>query len=201
MTESWEEKTERLEREYQARIDKLRKELREMEEQKLHIESLLDDRVRQCGLFESTNDALRQRLAELERDARLYVAIKEDWKELRIQQKRTIQRLQSQLATKDKRVAELEAKQCAHEAELAVAHEFIADLQSQLAWAPVSAGLPTEPGYYLFGNDEPNLMLYRRTTHAEWAWESVSGAKFTSERMCETYECYRRIELSKDGES
>ena len=73
-------------------------------------------------------------------------------------------------------------------------------LEAQLAWKSVAKGLPTEPGYYLFTNDESNVMLYRRTAHSRWAWESVSGAKFTEDRMCGAWDSFRRVDLH-EGES
>lgn len=116
---------------------------------------------------------------------------------------------QAQNAALTKRVAELEAKQCAHEAELAVAHEFIADLQSQLAWTPVSAGLPTEPGWYVFYDSLRRftgwLSCFELRRKDKWPWMDDEGDEWNQPEFeahtTSLYTHYRRIDLPKDGES
>ncbi len=95
----------------------------------------------------------------------------------------------------EKRVAELELDVALMKDNLELSRKVIDNLKSQLAWTPVSAGLPMEPGYYLFTNDEHSVMFYRRGTHPKWTWESVSGAKFQDERMRGAWDSFRRIEL------
>ena len=109
---------------------------------------------------------------------------------------RQIDALQSQLEAKDKRVAELEAEltrlqdsKCALcGEELHAALDLVADLQSQLAWTPVSAGLPTEPGLYEFTDGTCTA-----------CYELEDGRWFGNSRG--QYTMFRRIELPKGGES
>lgn len=62
--------------------------------------------------------------------------------------------------------------------------EQVADLQSQLAWTPVSAGLPTEPGMYEFYDATGRYMIgiYELTPGVRWYTAKV-------------YTHYRRIEI------
>lgn len=85
----------------------------------------------------------------------------------------------------------------------------IADLQSQLAWTPVSAGLPTEP-------EDTVLVRQRRTGGCIYGLLWNNGTTLhavTEEQPCGLYEYgspveamrdwdeFRRIELPKGGES
>ena len=76
-------------------------------------------------------------------------------------------------------------------------------LQSQLAWTPVSAGLPTEPGLYEFLKRKSNGlievfdMFELSPGHEFGDWGDVlSGEHFSSTEMPELeHTHYRRIEL------
>lgn len=73
-------------------------------------------------------------------------------------------------------------------------------LQSQLAWTPVSKGLPTEPGWYVFhGAEREPELLYGADTGRYSFWVGVSKT-YDMEEMSHFYD-YRRIELPKDGET
>ena len=78
---------------------------------------------------------------------------------------------------------------------------LIESLQSQLAWTPVSAGLPTEPGHYLFEHPDPGLTLYELVESELYPWRNIAGARRRRDEMARMYERYRRIELPKGGES
>ncbi len=64
--------------------------------------------------------------------------------------KKHVAELETTVRDKQRRVVELEAQSDRTDAEICKLDARIADLQSQLAWTPVSAGLPTEPGWYEF---------------------------------------------------
>lgn len=187
MEESWEEKAERLEREYQARIDRLREELREMEEQKLHMGSLFEERVRQHEQIEYTNAALKARVAELERD-------NTRMKNAEVVRGHTEEFSRQLLAELDEvkaarsRLLGVNEQRCKEKS--ALSDEVMA-LQSQLEWTPVSAGLPTAPGLY----------------EVLWNGNEITGP-FSSdeiaafpESMRALWTNYRRVELPKDGET
>lgn len=190
MTESWEEKTERLEREYQARIDRLREELREARD----IAGVVAANVREIGdgamaQLKSDNAALTKRVAELEVDVLKSDADAVMWRE-------------RALNTSNKHAALIELKSANDERlckEVALLRQQVGDLQSQLAWTPVSAGLPTEPGLYVFTcrGDEKLYTItegkfLEHTDNGTDPWDASAMRYWTN---------YRRIELPKDGES
>lgn len=162
MEESWEEKTERLEREYQARIDRLREELREARD----ISGVVATNVREIGegamaQLKSDNAALAKRVAELDA-MNATLAAKLSGLELRLTRR-------------------------------------VSELKSQLAWTPVSAGLPTEPGFYVFDNGRGDPDPFWLCDDGSWSQrddEYIDPAYL--EEACPRY---RRVELPKDGES
>lgn len=201
MEESWEEKTERLEREYQARIDRLREELREARD----IAGVVATNVREIGegamaQLKSENAALTKRVAELEE--RLHVMTLQEklaresnghLQQVAMAAKEDLRDLQSQLEAKDKRVAELErfAKPGSYWFTRAT------ELESQLAWTPVSAGLPTEPGVYYLQfrtTAKYKLKLYEDGESFSWTLLERPVADHPTE-----FDEYRCIELPKDG--
>jgi len=69
-------------------------------------------------------------------------------------------------------------------------------LQSQLAWTPVSDGLPTEPGAYEFLHGTYIEMYKLSELAMAFKWISRSGACFDSGGMFDLgHTHYRRIEL------
>lgn len=91
----------------------------------------------------------------------------------------------------ERRIAELETEARKTNAALEDAAIRIIELQSQLAWTPVSAGLPTEPGVYEF------LWLHKHPTIGCWrlivdGWVTRDGKPPT---YAIPYTHYRRIEL------
>jgi hypothetical protein len=102
-----------------------------------------------------------------------------------------------------KRVAELESdvnRLRAFETLASIHRATIADLESQLAWTPVSDGLPTEPGWYVFhGAEREPELLYGADTGRYSFW--VGGSKTYDMEEMSHFSYYRRIELPKEGET
>ena len=176
-----------------------------------HIESVLTEAAERITQLDSDNAALTKRVAELEEIAAGRAQLIDD-------QRETIESLQSQLEAKDKRVAELEheammlrgsiaARDEISERHLRVREELaqrVLDLKSQLAWTPVSAGLPTEPGLYQFIEPDRTTTIWEFGTELwveytqpedPWSLRQMKGHVDTF------FTHYRRIELPKDGES
>lgn len=176
--------------------------------------------VEAIASLESENARLAERVTELETltaDCHdVMVACKRRESELREQ----VADLQSQLETRDKRVAELE-EELRRRAELYTSNEtvlrqmcedlqwHIRNLQSQLAWTPVSAGLPTEEGPYEFTHvsDDSAIIhdfeLWLYNPHED-EFESVTSTDvYVRDEFLDNnyYTHYRRIELPKGGES
>lgn len=114
-------------------------------------------------------------------------------------------KLESENARLSARVAELEAKTQMLDAHVEhwVAKALL--LESQLAWTPVSAGLPAEPGWYVFSSHEeacddgPLLFRFKGMGwRLQCGIEDVDGARvedpWTTESM-HALKSYRRIEL------
>lgn len=120
-----------------------------------------------CSKLEAENAALAKRVAELELDAKVYMAMKDDWKDLRLQQQITIQRLSKEVKA----------------------------LQSQLAWTPVEDGLPTEPGMYVFVNVEADYFtLFELDPIGCWVrHEHQERVQLTA--ITDNWRAYRRITL------
>lgn len=80
-----------------------------------------------------------------------------------------------------------------------------ADLQAKLAWTPVSAGLPTEPGLYEFlyrdCHDGSSIHLYELDAEVGFCVGNTGHPIWFSLDSRYNYTHYRRIELPKDGES
>lgn len=75
--------------------------------------------------------------------------------------------------------------------------EQVESLQAQLAWTPVSAGLPTEPGVYVFSNPGDEFIVAGLSGAGSWA---LRGERLELWEL-HYWQCYRRIELPKGGES
>ncbi len=129
---------------------------------------------------------------------------------------RLIRKLEAENAALKKRVAEMEMQLdcgqdgvCAARAPGCNRHweernrELVTEvrgLQSQLAWTPVSDGLPTEPGLYLFNNrgsvslftvgDDGTFLQHLDEDNEQWDAAPMSY-----------WREYRRIELPKEGET
>ncbi len=106
----------------------------------------------------------------------------------------------------EKRIAELEnlaARRLVQintaVADCAVRDSKIKDLQSQLAWTPVSAGLPTEPGVYEFVTLTRKCALFNLDVDGQW-WTHARGDGTAPENLLDdTYwRAYRRIELPEE---
>lgn len=77
----------------------------------------------------------------------------------------------------------------------------MAELEKQLAWTPVSAGLPTEPGVYAFG-DEANP---DKSVVVIWSLSHIGSHRWWFERTCykspldrhDDATHFRRIELPR----
>lgn len=107
-----------------------------------------------------------------------------------------------------KRVAELEHERMMLQGSIAMRDEVsdrhckireelanrVMELKSKLAWTPVSAGLPTEPGWYVFFNTH-TVMLYQRKASERWPWVSAVGTIATDMRA---WDAFRRIELPEE---
>lgn len=241
MTESWEEKTERLEREYQARIDRLRKELDCGQDGPCakspgcnrHWEERSRELMQEVRDLQSQLAAKNKRVAELEEQLVHYdsqaTAVRVALSTAGIpesepypdepglsEHERSLRaggwmlKAPERIGRLAKRVPELE--RCMQEVGLLAfmrdatpgditAHmtrvmdsyvQRIADLQSQLAWTPVSAGLPTEPGHYEFVS---NGVVLHVGLADNGSWFSPDGI-WIEPSICSHY---RRIELPKDG--
>jgi hypothetical protein len=75
----------------------------------------------------------------------------------------------------------------------------IAELERQLAWTPVSAGLPTEPGVYEFITLTRKCALFDLDAGGQW-WSHGRGEGTAPENLLdETYwQSFRRIELPEE---
>lgn len=92
------------------------------------------------------------------------------------------------------------------EAENAALTKRVAELESQLAWTPVSDGLPTEPGVYAFGDpdsDDKSAIVFWSLSHIggthRW-WFGECGYVSPTDRHHDVTH-FRRIELPKEGET
>jgi hypothetical protein len=73
--------------------------------------------------------------------------------------------------------------------------ERITDLQSQLAWTPVSAGLPTKHGFYELRGPVGSPQLLHVWGYHPRGWNASNGDFYSSPLEACAYTHFRRIEL------
>lgn len=97
-------------------------------------------------------------------------------------------------AETEKRIAELEAKLQELGSQQNAILQRSRDIQSQLAWTPVSDGLPTEPGWYVFhGKEEGTDLVYGADTGPHSLW--CGSTETYDNKDVSTFDVYRRITL------
>jgi hypothetical protein len=89
-----------------------------------------------------------------------------------------------------RRCTELEAQNVALTCDMNAFRLRCETLQYQLTWTPVSAGLPTEPGWYEFFCCGQVCVLT-----LDGVWEDSDGDELDIEEIRVDYESFRRIEL------
>lgn len=117
--------------------------------------------------------------------------------------------LKAENAALTKRVAELEEIADGRAQLIDDQRETIESIQSQLAWTPVSEGLPTEPGGYEFYDSLRRfagwLTCFELRQKLTWPWIDDEGDEWNQPEFAahvrSMYTHFRRIELPKEGET
>ncbi|MBK9949887.1 MAG: hypothetical protein IPP12_22395 [Nitrospira sp.] len=172
-----------------------------------------DEAATEVAKLEAKNEALQKRVAELERcmkEVGLLAFMRDAAPgDITEHMNRVMGSYTQRLAAYQTRVAELESKfrdsvntsakhRQVHLDMIKAYRDQIASLQSQIAWTPVSKGLPTKPGVYEFLRSTAATVETEEFDGATWqnplhAW---SRDPRTSEpRRLWDYTHYRKVEL------
>jgi hypothetical protein len=162
-------------------MEKLSEKFRCLDE---YFEHPKDKIVNKCiKLAEAYEAEWEKRVAELEEAVTWRTSMMDQW--------------QAQSEAQQKRITELERDFDMLTDSLQLAEAECDRLESQLAWTPVSDGLPTEPEFYLFLNScrEPSLFVCRGNgKFYEVDQEGSQLNAWTAEQM-HYYTHFRRITL------
>ena len=151
-----------------------------------HIEAVLTAAAERITHLESTNTELTKRVAELESilDSRVAAG------------KRIAERVRALAEALRELSPGPHPEPMDAEDYVPLIARQIADLQDQLAWTPVSKGLPTEPGVYVFANPGGESVVVGLDDAGSWV---LRGERLELWEI-RYWQCFRRIELPKGGE-